>query len=133
MARRWVGRVRFVVVYICEAHPIDGWQVTMNLDDDALVADPTTDNEREAVAETCALRLQIRMPVVIDPIDDRLASAYGALPDRLYLVGTDGRIAFQGDPGPWGFDPAALERAIESVLEAPATDGIGDTDPEGHP
>lgn len=122
MAERWAGRVRFVVVYICEAHPTDGWQVTMNLDDDTLVADPTTDREREVVAETCALRLQIEMPVVIDPIDDRLASAYGALPDRLYLVGTDGRIAFQGDPGPWGFDPAALETAIESMLDAPEAD-----------
>ena len=42
----------------------------------------------------------------------------GALPDRLYLVGTDGTVAFQGDPGPWGFDPAALEAAIESAVGA---------------
>lgn len=122
-----------MVVYICEAHPTDGWQVTMNLDDDALVSDPTTDDEREAVAETCALRLQIEMPVVIDPIDDRLASAYGALPDRLYLVGTDGRVAFQGDPGPWGFDPAALERAIESLFEGLEADLVDDAKPGSAP
>ena len=28
------------------------------------------------------------------------------------LVGTDGRIAFQGGEGPFGFKPAELERAI---------------------
>ena len=106
----------FVVVYICEAHPTDGWQVNMNIDDDALVATPTTDEERAAAATSCAIALKIELPVVIDPIDDPIASAYGAMPDRLYLVGTGGRVAFQGDEGPWGFDPKALEAAIEAEL-----------------
>ena len=57
------------------------------------------------------------MPVVVDEIDDAVASAYGALPDRLYLIGRGGNIAFQGDPGPWGFQPASLDAAIESELE----------------
>lgn len=116
MAKRHAGRVEFVVVYICEAHPTDGWQVTMNVDEGIEYSDPTTDEERVEVASACALGLRIELPVVIDPIDDRLASAYGALPDRLYLIGTDGRIAFQGEPGPWGFEPDALEAAITGVL-----------------
>ena len=45
-----------------------------------------------------------------------MASAYGALPDRLYLIGRGGDVAFQGEPGPWGFQPADLETAIESEL-----------------
>ena len=57
------------------------------------------------------------MPVVVDSVDDEIASAYGALPDRLYLVGKGGRIAFQGEPGPWGFQPEDLEGAIEAELE----------------
>ena len=117
LAERPAGKVQFLVVYICEAHPTDGWQVTMNIDEDVLIADPTNDNERAEAATSCALRLEITMPVVIDPIDDRLASAYGALPDRLYLVGTDGRIAYQGDPGPWGFDPDQLDQAIIQLLD----------------
>ena len=116
MASKYAGQVTFIVVYICEAHPTDGWQVNMNVDDDVLFADPTSDDERTEVATACALRLNIEMPVVIDPIDDRLASAYGALPDRLYLIGTDGRIAYQGEPGPWGFKPPELEAAITSTL-----------------
>ncbi|MFP6837039.1 MAG: deiodinase-like protein [Pseudomonadales bacterium] len=44
-----------------------------------------------------------------------MASAYGALPDRLYLVGRGGRIAFQGDPGPWGFNPEKLAEAIQAL------------------
>ena len=33
-------------------------------------------------------------------------------PDRLYLIGRDGRVAFQGDQGPFGFRPEQLEEAI---------------------
>lgn len=109
-------RVDFLVVYIREAHPEDGWVVTMNRDEDIRVQDPTTDSEREEVAASCALRLQIKMPVVIDPIDDRLASAYGGLPDRLYLIGRGGHVAFQGEPGPFGFDPEKLDAAIRQEL-----------------
>jgi hypothetical protein len=42
---------------------------------------------------------------------------YYALPDRLYLIGRDGRIAYRGAPGPWGFVAAELEKAIENYLE----------------
>ncbi len=80
----------FAVVYIREAHPEEGWVVTPNRDEDILVSDPTSDEERQAVATECALRLKIRMPVVIDPIDDEIARAYGGLPDRLYLIDRGG-------------------------------------------
>jgi hypothetical protein len=117
MSKKYAGRVDFLVVYIREAHPEDGWVVTMNRSQDIAVKDPTSTDERTDVAESCALRLQIKMPVVVDEIDDAVASAYGALPDRLYLIGRGGHVAFQGNPGPFGFQPADLETAIESELE----------------
>jgi len=118
MWERYRESVDFVVVYIREAHPEEGWVVTMNRDAGITVNDPTTDDERSRVAATCAIGLQIRMPVVVDRLDDALASAYGALPDRLYLIARGGRIAFQGEPGPFGFRPEALEAAIRRELEA---------------
>lgn len=114
--QRWQQDVQFLVVYIREAHPEEGWVVTMNRDQEILVNDPTTNDERVEVAATCALRLNIRMPVVVDDLDDQIASAYGALPDRLYLIDRGGKIAFQGDEGPWGFDPKALDAACESLI-----------------
>ena len=108
-------QVSFLVVYIREAHPEEGWVVTPNRNENILVNDPTTTAERLEVAASCAINLQINMPVVVDDIDDGIASAYGALPDRLYLIDTDGRIAYQGEPGPWGFDPGELEQAIRGL------------------
>ncbi len=114
---RYRDRIDFAVVYIREAHPEDGWVVNMNRDQDIRINDPTTDAERHEVAATCAVHLKIRIPVVIDGIGDEIASAYGALPTRLYLVGRGGKVTFQGDPGPFGLKPGALEEAIQSELK----------------
>ena len=113
---RYRNEVAFVVVYIREAHPEDGWVVIDNREENIRVFDPTTGAERRRAVESCALRLPVRMPVVIDGIEDGVAAAYGGWPDRLYLVGRDGRIAFQGDKGPFGFLPDKLEVAIEEEL-----------------
>ena len=74
--------------------------------------EPTTVAERVEVAAMCAAKLHVELPTVVDELDNAVASAYGGWPDRLYLVGTDGRIVFQGGEGPFGFKPAELERAI---------------------
>ncbi len=113
---QWREHVEFVVVYIREAHPEEGWVVTPNRDEGITINDPASREQRVEVAAVCALNLKIRMPVVVDDVDDNIAAAYGALPDRLYLIDTQGRISFQGDEGPWGFNPAALASAIESLL-----------------
>jgi hypothetical protein len=77
------------------------------------VNEPKTDEDRRAAASTCALDLRMRMPMVVEAVDNAVASAYGGWPDRLYLVERDGRIAVQGGEGPFGFKPEELERALE--------------------
>jgi hypothetical protein len=104
-------------VYIREAQPEDGWVVTTNRVEDVRLTVPTSDGERREVATTCALRLGIEIPVVVDRIVDGLASAYGALPDRLYLIGCGGHVAVRGEPGRFGFRPVDLERAIRTELD----------------
>jgi hypothetical protein len=108
--------VAFFVVYIREAHPEDGWVVTSNRAQGIIVTDPTSSEERTQVAAVCSLKLSIRIPVLLDALDDRVARTYGAWPDRLYLISRDGRIAWQGGPGPAGFKPDELESAIRTEL-----------------
>ncbi len=108
------AEVAFLIVYIREAHPEDGWVLSDNREQDIAVVDPETQTERAVVASTCALELRTRIPIAIDGVDDRVALAYGGWPDRLYLIGRDGRIAFQGGEGPFGFLPAELAAAIEA-------------------
>jgi hypothetical protein len=114
--QRHRDEVGFFVVYIREAHPEDGWVLSVNREEEIALADPTSLGERAAAAEACVLRLRTRIPVLLDDVDDAVAVAYGGWPDRLYLIGRDGRVAFQGEEGPFGFKPAELEQAIEAEL-----------------
>jgi Iodothyronine deiodinase len=82
------------------------------------VHEPTSDEQRLVVASECVANLKIGMPTVVDGVDNAVASAYGGWPDRLYLIDTDGRIAYQGGEGPFGFKPEELDRAIEQLVLA---------------
>jgi hypothetical protein len=113
LAERYRDRVHFLVVYIREAHPEEGWIIPENRRSGLAVHEPKTDDERRGVASTCAVNLRLRMPMVVDGVDNAVASAYGGWPDRLYLIRPDGRIVFQGGEGPFGFKPEELERAVE--------------------
>ncbi len=119
MAERYAGRVAFFVVYIKEAHPEDGWVLDTNRSEQIAVDDPASTEARAEVAKACSVRLRIRMPVLIDGIDNEAAKRYGGWPDRLYLIERDGRIAFQGEEGPFGFRPAELNAAIHAELSIP--------------
>jgi Iodothyronine deiodinase len=113
LAARYGERVAFLVVYIREAHPEEGWILPENRRSGVAVHEPATDSERRAVASACAANLELSIPTVVDGLDNEVASAYGGWPDRLYLIGRDGRIAYQGGEGPFGFKPKELELAIE--------------------
>ena len=110
------AEVAFFIVYIREAHPEDGWVLEENREDEISLVDPTSLAERAEAAEACVLRQRTRIPVLLDDVDDEVALAYGGWPDRLYLIGADGRIAFQGGRGPDGFKPEELAAAIEAEL-----------------
>lgn len=56
-------------------------------------------------------------PVLIEEIDNSIDESYGAAPERLYLIGADGRVAYKGGTGPYFFDLDEWERAIESCLK----------------
>jgi len=112
--------VEFLVVYIREAHALDG-RMPMGGGGAPLVEEPLTIGERKAIAHRCAGAVDMApMTMLVDGMDDSTCAKYAAWPDRLYLVGRDGRVAFAGGRGPGGFKPELLEAAIVTELEAPS-------------
>ena len=85
---------------------------------------PKTFEERKQVATRCTGKIDLRIPMVIDDMKDTVAKAYNALPDRLFILGADARIAYRGDRGPRGFDVDGMEKALRKLLAAaPKSDG----------
>ena len=116
MYRRYRDRADAVFVYIAEAHSTDGWQLQANLDEDVLLANHETVEDRFAAAREGVARLGLTMPVLVDGMDDAVSNAFAAWPERIYVVDADARIAYIGGPGPFEFDPEAAASMLDELV-----------------
>jgi hypothetical protein len=90
-----------------------------NVKDGVLFSSPRTDEERAETADFCVVRLAIKIPSLLDGIDNRVERAYTGWPDRLYVIGTDGRIMYKSAPGPFGFSTSRLEEVLKQFSSRP--------------
>ena len=103
-------------MYVREAHPIDGWRMESNDRVGVSAAQPRSDLQRVEVATQCHDLLEMSMPVLVDGIDDRVGHAYSGMPDRLYIIDREGKVAFKSGRGPFWFNPAEMEQALIMML-----------------
>ena len=104
------------MVYIKEAHALDS-RSPLGGNGMPIVEDPVSLFERREVAKVCMTKLALEpIPALVDDMDNQVNTNYAAAPERLYLVGRDGRIAYHGGPGPFEFSPDELEAAIKAEL-----------------
>lgn len=115
MYEQYKDQAQFLIVYIKEAHPSDDWASRVN-SRLKYIKDPTTLMERTQVASTCISDLKINIPCLVDDMNNTAARAYKGWPDRLFVVGKDGRIVYTGGPGPSGFLPHEMEAALKKEL-----------------
>ena len=114
----------FYAVYILEAHPSDVWQMESNIKDKVVFASPKDEAGREEIAGTCVRKLGIKFPALIDGFENTVEKAYTGWPDRMYLIDAHGRVAYKSKPGPFGFKPEELEKALHD-WEKPQVTGRG--------
>ena len=107
-------RAEFLLVYIREAHP-DSVLFVARDGEETLekVLQTDTLDSRAANAQICCETLKLSFPAVVDCEDNSVNEAYSGWPDRFVIVGTDGRIAYYGPPGPGGFKPKEVEEWLE--------------------
>mgnify|MGYP000602937244 CR=1 FL=1 len=116
MSKKYRKDVEFVLVYVREAHPTDGWQVARNEKEGVLLESAKTYDQKDSHATSCTRDLGIEFPAVVDGMNNAVETAYTAWPDRYYLIAKDGRIAAKGKPGPAGFKAPEIEAAIVKLL-----------------
>lgn len=110
---RYKDEVQFYWIYVREAHPSDGLRPARHVD----IAQPRTFGERAKIAGTCAAEIKLTIPMLVDDMEDTVARAYNALPDRLFILGSDGMVAYRGNRGPRGFDVGELEQALKPIVQ----------------
>ncbi|QDV36613.1 deiodinase family protein [Tautonia plasticadhaerens] len=126
--RRYRDRVGFLLVYVREAHPTDGWHMFDNFRQGYNLDQPTTFGRRVEVAQQCRATLDLDIPMLVDAIDDPVGTLYSGMPARLYLIDRDGRVAFKSGRGPFGFKPEELEQAIALMQSSEASTAPGNGD-----
>jgi hypothetical protein len=99
-----------------EAHPTDGWRMRSNDEAGISIKQPGNEAERLGVAKRCCQALKISMTLLLDEMDDRVGHAYSGMPDRLYLIDREGRVAYKSGRGPFGFKPGELEQSLVMLL-----------------
>ena len=100
-----------------------------NVKDKVVFASPKTEEERAFVAGACVRKLGIEFPAVLDEFGNSTEQAYTGWPDRIYLIDSQGRIAYKSKPGPFGFKPDQLATALSRALPA----GASMEKSQGHP
>ena len=97
------------MIYIKEAHPSDGWSMPVNERQGISIQDPRTYDSRVKVAQHACSVLRIKLPCLVDGMDNAVNKAYAAWPDRIYVVDRDGKIAVKAGTGPGGFEPGVRQ------------------------
>jgi len=124
--RRFKNDAGFLMVYVREAHPTDGWKMEQNERAGVSVKQPRTLGERTQVAGRFCAKLRPAMPVLIDDVDDRVGNLYSGMPGRMYVIDAKGRVAYKSGRGPFGFRAGEVEQALAmALLEAKPADGEG--------
>jgi thiol-disulfide isomerase/thioredoxin len=116
LAQRYQNQAIFLAVYVREAHPSDGWLMESNTKVGVKVAQPQTFAERVSVAQQCNAKLKYSMPLLVDEIHDPVGNAYSGMPARLYVIDPDGKVAYKGGRGPFGFKSGEMEQALLMLL-----------------
>ncbi len=107
------GKADFYLIYTREAHASDSNRPNKNV----TIKNHTTIEERSIAASSCLADLKITIPTLLDDMKDSVATAYSGHPDRLFIIGADGKIAFSGDKGPHGFDADAMKKAFNVIVK----------------
>jgi hypothetical protein len=120
-------------MYIREAHPTDGRQTQANIHENILIKDPKTQEARDEVARDFASQFKVSLPILVDTIDNKVEKAYSGMPDRIYVIDAQGKIAYKGGPGPRGFRVSEVPPVLDKLLGVALASKAGVEEPRPQP
>jgi hypothetical protein len=94
-----------------------------NVQEKLVFNQPKTFEQRRELAGVLVDRLKYRMPLAVDPIDNRADQAFAGWPERIYILEAGGRVLYKGGMGPFEFHPEEAEKVLAALPVRPAATG----------
>lgn len=104
----------FLIVYICEAHPTDEWRWNNNVE----IQQHRTIQERLEAAEMLKKKSKCSAPVVVDTMANKTNSAYGAWPERFFII-QEGKLVYVGGTGPYNYSLPEVRSWLKNYVNNP--------------
>jgi len=120
--QQYGSRCSMLIVYTHEAHQPDN-SAGADKDDGIAIQQAADYSSRRSAAEKMRVALNVKIPILIDTMDDAVTDAYGGFPNATVVIGKDGKIAGRQQ---WN-DPSGLGRVIDGAMgDAPkiSEDGV---------
>ena len=117
MHDQFQDRASFYIVYIAEAHAVDEWQLSFNEQEGIRLKQHGHFDERLAAAELCERELGLRMPILVDGMDNVASTLFAAWPERIYILDKGGTVYYRGGYGPYDFNPAEARLSLMALLQ----------------
>lgn len=102
----------FVIVYIEETHPSDGWRLGNNYD---IKQHQTIENRMRAAKQLSDL--DPHCPILVDKMDGEANRLYGAMPEKFFII-LDGIIVYESAIGPWGCQPEEVADWLKDYFKS---------------
>jgi len=110
--QRWADRATFLTIYIQEAHAAEKEEFKNPL---FKIETHQSLGERLEAAGELLRAEELPGPLLVDNMRDEASTAYGALPERLYIL-LDRKIVYQGGLGPHGYNPEEVNSWLEKYF-----------------
>lgn len=112
ITRRFANFVDFLIIYVDEAHPTDGFAMTRR---DVSIRNHRNLDERIKAAQT--LKDQgVECDVAVDDISNPANEAYGVHDERLYIIQND-RVMYAGKYGMSGYSLDEVKEWLEMNIQ----------------
>jgi len=108
------NKAAIVIVYTREAYPADEWDVQRNLDEQISIKQSATIEDRMKLAKDTRDGLKLSIDVLVDDIDDGVATVYEALPNGAVVIDANGKLIGHQK---WA-DPHGLSLMVDDALKA---------------
>jgi len=121
LQNKYETSISFLAIYIVEAHAIDEWPVG----DPLKVTQPKTIAERCGVARAFVSEYDLKLPMVVDQLDNNFSDTFAGWPVRFYVVQRDDRsedqwkLVFKAQPdhkNTYDSVPKQLDSFLSTVI-----------------